>query len=80
MSTRIGPTTDQALSGATAGHRMAGMEPSPEAVEITRRFADGYPSATQSVRSELSAADHFRAMRKHRGSRITAPYRGPLNP
>lgn len=27
MSTRIGSTTDQALAGATAGHRMAGMEP-----------------------------------------------------
>lgn len=41
MSTRIGPTTEQALAGATAGHRMAGMEPSPEASDITRRFADG---------------------------------------
>lgn len=27
MSTRIGPNSDQALAGASAGHRMAGMEP-----------------------------------------------------
>lgn len=41
MSSRIGPTTEQALAGATAGHRMAGMEPSPEVSDITRRFAAG---------------------------------------
>lgn len=41
---------------------------------------DGHLSATQGVRSEFSAAEHFRAMREHRASGTTAPYRGPLNP
>lgn len=55
MSTRIRPTTDQALAGAVAGHRMAGMEPSPEAVEITRRFADGLLTRDQAL-AEIRAA------------------------
>lgn len=49
MSTRISPTTEQALAGAVAGHRMAGMEPSPEAVEIARRFADGALTRDQAL-------------------------------
>lgn len=49
MSTRIRPTTEQALAGAVAGHRMAGMEPSSEAMEITRRFADGLLSREQAL-------------------------------
>lgn len=49
MSTRIGPTTEQALAGALAGHRMAGMEPSPDAVEISRQFADGKLTREQAL-------------------------------
>lgn len=49
LSTRIRPTTDQALAGATAGHFMAGMEPSPEAADITRRFADGLLSRDEAL-------------------------------
>ncbi|WP_271799202.1 antitoxin VbhA family protein [Dietzia maris] len=55
MATRIRPTTDQALAGAAAGHRMAGMEPSPEALEITRRFADGLLSRDRAL-AEIRAA------------------------
>lgn len=60
MSTRIGPTTEQALAGAVAGHRMAGMEPSSEAVEITRRFADGHISRDQAL-AEIRGAAYHRA-------------------
>lgn len=55
MSTRIRPTTEQALAGATAGHRMAGMETSPEAAEITRQFADGQLSRAEAL-AEIRAA------------------------
>lgn len=56
VSTRIGPTTDQALAGARSGHRMAGMEPSPEAVEITRRFANGQLTREQALAEIRTAA------------------------
>ena len=59
MSTRIRPTTDHALAGATAGHRMAGMEPSPEAAEITRLFADGTLSRDEAL-AKIRAAAHSR--------------------
>ena len=41
MSARIRPTTEQALAGATAGHRMAGMEPTDADIEIARRQLSG---------------------------------------
>ena len=50
------------------------------AVHPAGELADGHLSARQGVRSELTAAEHFRAMREHRASGATAPYRGPLNP
>lgn len=55
LSTRIRPTTDQALAGAVAGHRMAGMEPSPEASDITRRFAEGLLTRDQALAGILAA-------------------------
>lgn len=54
MSTRIGPTTDQALAGTVAGHRMAGMELSATELAILRRQADGEISGDQ-ARAELLA-------------------------
>lgn len=50
------------------------------AVHPAGELPDGHLSATQGLRSELSAAEHFRAMREHCASGATAPYRGPLNP
>lgn len=55
MSTRIRPTTEQALAGATAGHRMADMEPSAEAAAITRQFADGILTRDEAL-AEIRAA------------------------
>lgn len=56
MSTRIGSTTDQALAGATAGHRMAGMEPTEADLEIARRQLDGELTADEAVREAIAAA------------------------
>lgn len=55
MSTRIGPTTEQALAGAVAGHHMAGMRPSPEAIAITRRFVAGTLTRDEAL-AEIRAA------------------------
>src|SRR5699024_7520568 len=41
MSTRISPTTEQALAGAVAGHRIAGLELSETEPAALRRQADG---------------------------------------
>lgn len=54
MSTRIGPTTEQALAGVIAGHGMAGMELSTAELDILRRQADGDLSGDQ-ARAELLA-------------------------
>lgn len=56
MSTRIGPTTEQALAGATAGHRMAGMEPTDSDIEIARRQLSGETSADAAVQEAIAAA------------------------
>lgn len=56
MSTRIGPTTEQALAGAIAGHRMAGMEPTDSDIEIARRQLSGEISADAAVREAIAAA------------------------
>lgn len=56
MSTRIGPTTEQALAGATAGHRMAGMEPTETDREIARRQLSGELTADDAVREAIAAA------------------------
>lgn len=56
MSTRIVPTTEQALAGATVGHRMAGMEPTDSDVEIARRQLSGELSPDEAVRAAIDAA------------------------
>lgn len=56
MSTRIGPTTEQALAGVIAGHRMAGMEPTDSDIEIARRQLSGEISADVAVREAIAAA------------------------
>lgn len=56
MSTRIRPTTEQALAGATAGHRMAGMEPTETDQEIARRQLTGELTADAAVREAIAAA------------------------
>lgn len=56
MSARIGPTTEQALAGATAGHRMAGMEPTDADIEIARRQLSGELTADEAVREAIAAA------------------------
>lgn len=56
MSTRIGPTTEQALAGAIAGHRMAGMEPTDSDIEIARRQLSGEISADAAVREAIATA------------------------
>ncbi|HJC27878.1 MAG TPA: antitoxin VbhA family protein [Candidatus Dietzia intestinipullorum] len=55
MSTRISPTTEQALAGAVAGHRMAGMELSETELAVLRRQADGELTGDQ-ARAELLAS------------------------
>ena len=55
MSTRIQPTTNQALAGVLAGHHMAGMDLSAAELEILRRQADGELTGDQ-ARDELLAA------------------------
>lgn len=57
MSTRIGPTTEQALAGVIAGHRMAGMDLSPAELEVLRRQADDELTGEQ-ARIELLAGLH----------------------
>lgn len=54
ISTRIRPTTDQALAGVVAGHRMAGMDLSTAELAILRRQADGELTGDQ-ARAELLA-------------------------
>lgn len=56
MSTRIRPTTDQAIAGAVAGHRMAGMEPSDTDLSIARRQLDGELTAEDAVQQAIAAA------------------------
>lgn len=56
MSTRVGPTTEQALAGAIAGHRMAGMEPTDSDIEIARRQLSGEISADAAVREAIATA------------------------
>ncbi len=56
MSARIRPTTEQALAGATAGHRMAGMEPTDADIEIARRQLSGELTADEAVREAIAAA------------------------
>lgn len=60
MSTRIRPTTEQALAGATAGHRMAGMEPTGADLEIARRQLSGELTADAAVREAIAAATEGR--------------------
>lgn len=47
------------------------------AVYAVAEVPDGTLSATQGGRSTISAAEHFRAMREHRASGTSAPYRHP---
>lgn len=47
------------------------------AVHPAADLAEGNLASTQGRRSELSAAEHFRAMREHRASGNPAPYEGP---
>lgn len=56
MSTRIRPTAEQAIAGATAGHRMAGMEPSDADREIARRQLAGELTGDAAVREAIAAA------------------------
>ena len=60
MSTRIGPTTDQALAGALVGHRMAGMEPAETDRAIARRQLSGELTVDDAVREAIAAAVHAR--------------------
>lgn len=46
------------------------------AVHPAADLAEGTLASTQGRRSELSAAEHFRAMREHRTSTSSAPYEG----
>src|SRR5699024_9796728 len=55
MATRISPTTEQALAGAVAGHRMAGRELAETELAVLRRQADGALTSYQ-PRAELLAS------------------------
>lgn len=56
MFTRIGPNTGQALAGASAGHRMAGMEPTETDLAIACRQLSGELTAEAAVREAIAAA------------------------
>lgn len=56
MSTRIGPSTDQALAGAQAGHEMAGMKPTENDRAIARRQLSGELSVDAAVKEAITAA------------------------
>ena len=49
-------STDQALAAATAGHRMAGMEPTATDIAIARRQLNGEITADEAVQLALAAA------------------------
>lgn len=49
------------------------------AVYSSGELPDGHLPTTQEARSELTATEHFRAMREHRASGATTPYGRPRN-
>lgn len=56
MATRTRKTADQMLAGVRAGHRMAGMDVSAEAEELTRRMLAGEMTGDEAARQAIAAA------------------------
>lgn len=63
MEDERGPSTpltesqiDRAIAAATAGHRMAGMEPSAASIEIGRRQLRGEISGNEAVALAVATA------------------------
>lgn len=56
MSLQTRKTAEQMLAAATAGHRMAGMEPSASDLEIGRRQLAGELTADEAVAAAAAAA------------------------
>lgn len=57
------PQIDRAIAAATAGHRMAGMEPSEYGIEIGRRQLRGEITGDQAVALVLAENRRRRAAR-----------------
>lgn len=63
-TTPDGSQIDRAIAAATAGHRMAGMEPSAADIAIGRRQLRGEITGDEAVELALAAAVNERNERK----------------